>query len=208
MTTTRNSSLRVSGYSLLELLIVLGVLAVLIVTGLPRIDRWSGQLRIDLAAHELVGALRTARAEAARRGNNVAIKFFPGKNGGRSAYALYLDGNGDGVRTLDIQRGLDPPIGIPRDLVHLGGPIRFGFPRGIVPSQPGYPRRPITRLDDPIRFNRSDLASFSPIGTSTPGSLYLTDGHWLFAVRVRNRSGRVEVLRYDRERNLWRGYSR
>ena len=60
------------------------------------------------------------------------------------------------------------------------------------------------RLDDPIRFNQSDLASFDPLGTATPGSLYLTDGQSrLTAVRVTSRTGRVRVLRYDSRARAW-----
>ena len=60
------------------------------------------------------------------------------------------------------------------------------------------------RLDDPIRFNRSDLASFSPIGSATPGSLYLSAGrHHLVAVRVTSRSGRVRLELYDYDRQSW-----
>ena len=61
------------------------------------------------------------------------------------------------------------------------------------------------RLDDPIRFNRSDLASFNPRGTATPGTIYLTDGlRHLAAVRVNNRSGKISVLYYDPEEEVWR----
>ncbi len=60
------------------------------------------------------------------------------------------------------------------------------------------------RLDDPVRFNRSDLASFNPIGTATPGSIYLTDGRQRLAVvRVNNISGKVSVLVYDQEKDAW-----
>lgn len=60
------------------------------------------------------------------------------------------------------------------------------------------------RLDDPIRFNQSDLASFGPLGTATPGTLYLTDRRSrLTAVRVTSRTGRVRVLRYDPGARTW-----
>ena len=48
------------------------------------------------------------------------------------------------------------------------------------------------------------MASFGPLGTSTPGSIYLTDGlHNLVAVRVFGRTGKIEVLRYDIETEIW-----
>jgi hypothetical protein len=58
---------------------------------------------------------------------------------------------------------------------------------------------------DPIRFNQSDLASFSPLGTSTPGSLYLSDGlRRLAVVRVANNAGRMRAYTWDPERRVWR----
>ena len=66
------------------------------------------------------------------------------------------------------------------------------------------PRRRLDRLDDPIRFNRSDIASFNQIGRSTPGSLYLTDGRYLLSVvRLFGRTGKVKVMRYDPETEVW-----
>ncbi len=193
-----------AGTSLIELVIALAVAALLLTVALPRIDNWSGQLRLDLASAELVGALRMARSHAIRRNTNVAVKFRPGANAERATFTLYVDGDGNGVLNRDIDRGIDPQIEPTRDLAHLGGRIRFGFPPGLVPTEPGSGRS-MTRLGDPIRFNNSDLASFGALGTGTPGTLYVTDGYWLFAVRVYNRSGKVQVLRYQRATRVWRG---
>jgi hypothetical protein len=56
-----------------------------------------------------------------------------------------------------------------------------------------------------VRFNASDLAAFGPIGTSTPGSVYLTDGaDRLMAVRVFGRTGKVKVIVYDFAAEVWR----
>ena len=91
----------------------------------------------------------------------------------------------------------------PKPLQFFGRAVKFGFPPGPPPTEVGS-RRPMDRLDDPIRFNDSDLASFGPIGTSTPGSLYLTDGEHLLVVRVLNRTGKVGVLAYDAAARVWR----
>ena len=119
-------------------------------------------------------------------------------------WALYRDGDGDGVRSDDITAGTDPRVTPLRRLAHLGAGVRLGFPPDVVPRDPGDPRRRLDRLDDPIRFNRSDIASFDPLGTATPGTLYLTDGRReLLAVRVTSRTGRVRVLRYDAGAERW-----
>lgn len=156
-----------------------------------------------MAAHEIGVLLRQARSLAVRENMKVALKFHVDDDG-RTLASLYRDGDGDGVLTRDIRKGTDPALGPPRELAHLGAHVRFGFPPGPAPPDPGDPRRRLDRLDDPIRFNRSDMASFGPLGTSTPGSVYLTDGvENLAAVRLFGRTGKVEVLVYDPETGRW-----
>lgn len=191
------------GYQLFELLVVLAVLSISAAVGLPRALDWTRHLKVDLAARELVSALRLTQSYAIRYGTKVGIKFRPEAKFGPT-FTLHLDGDGDGVRTVDIESGVDPAIGPPRQLAHFGSIVRFGFPPGPAPRDPGNPRRRLDRLDDPIRFNRSDIASFNHLGASTPGSLYLTDGRYLLSVvRLFGRTGKVKVMHYDRETETW-----
>ncbi len=194
---------RWDGFNLLETLLVLTLIVALSVAAIPPIDRWSRGLRVSLAADELVGVLRLARSAAIRHSTKVGVKFRPGP-GDRTTFRMYRDGDGDGVLTRDIDAGIDPPLSLPQELAHIGRQIRFGFPVGVSPRDPGDPRRRLSRLDDPIRFNRSDIASFNHLGSSTPGSLYITDGqHHLSAVRLFGRTGKVKVIRYDIETETW-----
>lgn len=190
------------GFQLLELVVVLLIFALLATLVTPPLLRASADLRVRLAATELAGVLRRARALAVTRSANVAVKFRATADG-RVTYTLYRDGDGDGVRNRDIDRGIDPPLGHPRRLAHMGASVGFGIPGQLRPRSPGSRRR-LGRLHDPIRFNRSDLASFSPLGSATPGSLYLTDGRdRLAVVRVFHRSGRVRILTYDPRTETW-----
>lgn len=160
-------------------------------------------MKVDLATHELVGVLRMARSYAIRYSTKVGVKFRPGVESG-ATFTLYRDGDADGVLTADIDSGVDPPVSPPRQLAHFGSFARFGFPPGPAPRDPGDPGSRLDRLDDPIRFNRSDIASFNHLGGSTPGSLYLTDGRYLLSVvRVFGRTGKVRVMRYDQETEEW-----
>jgi len=190
------------GFHLIELVVVLAISSVLLCLAGPPLLRSAGDLRLRLAAGELAAALRSARWQAIRRGANVAVRFWPAADGG-ATYALYLDGDGDGVLNKDIASGVDPLAMPSRRLEQTGNQMRFGFPKGRrVRDASG---RFMDRLDDPIRFNDSDLASFSPLGTATPGSAYLTDGqNRLVAVRVLNRTGKVQVLLYDVKTEKWR----
>ena len=191
------------GFQLVELVVALAVLAIGALLLVPPVLSWSARLRVDLAAHELVGALQEARSLAQRHSAYVGVRFYP--EAGRVWYACYRDGDGDGVRNADIAAGVDRQVGPARMMAHLGGHLGFGFPPGRAPRDPGDPRHRLGRLTDPIRFNDSELASFSPLGASTPGSLYVTDGRReLAVVRVLGLTGKVKVMRWDAAADAWR----
>ena len=191
------------GFQLVDLLTATAVAAVSMLLVAPPLLRLCRGVTVELAADELVGALRQARAYAIRHSTNVGVKFRVEPDG-RAAWALYRDGDGDGVRTADIDRGVDSMAAPFRNLEQFGATARLGFPPGRVPRDPSNPRKRLDRLDDPIRFNNSDLASFSPIDGATPGSIYVTDGATrLLCVRIDSRSGRARILRWDRELDAW-----
>lgn len=191
------------GFSLVEALVTLGVLLTLATLSVPPLLRLSTRHELDLAARDVAAVLRLAESYAVRHSTHVAVRFGHSPQG-TVTFTLYRDGDGDGVLTQDIETGVDPQVAPAQPLAHFGRRVRLGFPPGIAPRDPGDPRRRLDRLDDPIRFNRSDLASFSPLGGSTPGSIYLTDGEQgLVAVRVYNRTGKIKLLRYEPSRETW-----
>jgi prepilin-type N-terminal cleavage/methylation domain-containing protein len=193
------------GFQLVELLVTLSILALLVLLAAPALTRSASGYSTRLAAQEVQSAMRAARAYAQRHATRVGVKFHVDDESGSVSWALYRDGDGDGVRTKDIESGIDPLASPFTTLAHFGRRVRFGFPAGEPPRDPSRPHRQITRLDDPIRFNRSDIASFSPLEGSTPGSVYITDGaHHLICVRLQNRSGRARLLIYDRQSREWR----
>ncbi|MGZ8867811.1 MAG: hypothetical protein ACXW2P_05670, partial [Thermoanaerobaculia bacterium] len=58
--------------------------------------------------------------------------------------------------------------------------------------------------DSPIQFGRSSICSFSPKGSATPGTIYLTDDAGsLYAVRVYGATAKIRLLRYSGERRRW-----
>lgn len=203
-TRTCSTRSRAGGFNLVELLVVMTVLGLMATVGIPRVLEWTRHLKVDLASRELVGVLRLARSYAVRHSTKVGVKFRPAA-GSKVTFTLHRDADGDGVLTSDIDAGVDPAVGPPRELAHFGAQVRFGFPPGRAPRDPGDISRRLTRLHDPIRFNRSDIASFNHLGGSTPGSLYITDGRELLSViRVYGRTGKVKVLRYDARSETWR----
>jgi hypothetical protein len=69
--------------------------------------------------------------------------------------------------------------------------VRVGINEG-VPAPP--PDSGILDTEDPIRFGRSNILSFSPLGTATPGTFYLAGEGVQAAVRVTGPSARVRLL--------------
>jgi hypothetical protein len=193
-----------AGFQLAEMIVTVAVAATLIGIATPPLASAAAGLEVRLAAGEVQSALRLARAFAATHAVHAGVKFRTAP-GGRVSWGLYRDGDGDGIRTDDIDSGVDPIAAPVRTLAHFGRRVRFGFPPGRPPRDPADPRRRLDRLDDPIRFNRSDIASFGPLTGSTPGSVFVTDGaRHLAVVRVASATARARILRYDPERETWR----
>ena len=195
------------GFTLLELLVATTILALLATLAVPPLRQQIAQHRVRLAAAEVASTLWTARSRAVRYGVAVAVRFDVRESEAGTtvtAFSLYADGDGDGVRTADLSTGADPRIGRPARLLHVGSGVRFGIPEDLEPREFTGSGR-LDRLDDPLRFGRSDIASFSPAGTASPGTAFLTDGYHLFAVRIYNRTGKIQILRYVREREHWKG---
>ena len=191
------------GFTALELLVVLTICGLIMTVGISNLYRASSSLRLRMAAGEIASSLRLAHSWAIRHGSRVAVKYSHSSDG-TVRFGLYRDGDGDGVRNRDIESGADPAVRPLSDLAHVGAAIRFGFPPHIVPRDPSDTHRALGRLGDPIRFNRSDLASFDPMGTATPGTVYLTDGRrGLAAVRVNHQSARVRIMIYDADEEVW-----
>lgn len=192
------------GYTLIDLLVVLAITGILAFILLPRFGAWAAGLQVRIAAQHVAHTLGEARLRSLQHREKVAVKFREDDND-RVTMAIYRDADGDGVRNDDIDNDIDVLVKAPRFLVYGTRKIRFGFPAGEAPTDPSDPSRRVTRLRDPIRFNRSDLASFNPLGTATPGTVYLTDGdHHLAAVRLTHVSAKVTIMIYDRDLERWR----
>jgi hypothetical protein len=152
------------------------------------------------AAAEVGAVLYRARMYAITQGVNVGVKYRFRE--GRYEWALYGDSNGNGVRSADIAAGIDRSIGV---LSTWGrNDVRPAIMTGISIPDPDGSGRLSGNPDDPIRFNRSDICSFSALGESTPGSIYLWDGSDRMAVvRVYGRTGKIRTLFYHRGDAGW-----
>ena len=190
-----------AGYSAVEVVAVLAIVSAVTAIVAPGVFQLSAAVAVRSSAGEVRAMLFQARALAISRGRYVGVKFR--KNGNRYEWALYGDGNGNGIRTAEITRGVDPPLGIA--IPWSRNDVRPGILKGSRVPDPGDPHKALDRPDDPIRFNASNICSFSPLGESTPGSIYLWDGRDRMAVvRVFGRTAKVRTLYYRRGEKEWK----
>lgn len=186
------------GYSLLELLIVFAVAGTVCAMAMPRLAGLD-QVRAAGGARYVAARLNEARAEAIRRSRAVAVRFTQTPEG--YAFGVYVDGNGNGVRTHDITVGIDRELRTPVLLTSAISGADFGTLPLLPPPDAGSPPPGA----DPIRIGSSNILTFTPFGTATSGSLYIRGGKAAqYVVRVFGESGKIRVLRFDSRGWQWK----
>lgn len=188
------------GYTLVELLTVVAIIGIMALVVVPAFTNITRMRNVRAAAAEMRSIFREVRSRAIATGKNTAVRFIEDDGGWR--YAIYHDGDDDGVRNDDIRRGIDPMVVAPRDVFPESASIRIGLPRRPLPDPdgPGLLRPG----SSPVRFNRSRLCSFSLLGGGTSGSIFITDGESVVGlVRVYGPTGRVRLLLYDEVSGRW-----
>ncbi|HEU0105698.1 MAG TPA: GspH/FimT family protein [Vicinamibacteria bacterium] len=177
------------GHTLLEMVFVLGIILLMASLLIPGLRAYSQEAQLLAAAEKFCGQFREAYSMAIKQNVNTAIRFETGARG--PTYSLYADGNGNGVLSADIASGRDRRVAGPI-------PLDAGLARVRVAINPGVPAIPPDSgtLDptDPIKFGRSNMLSFSPMGTATPGTFYLAGESAQAAVRVTPGSARVRIM--------------
>jgi type II secretory pathway pseudopilin PulG len=190
---------RVAGYSLIELMFALGVMVTLAGIAIPQILAALDDYQAYGAARYISGRLHETRMMAVTRAVNTAMRFTVA--GSSYAYAVYIDGNQNGVRSADIAGGVDPEIQKGERLSDLFPGVDFGAVPGLPSVEPGSP----PPGDDPVRFGSTSMAVFSPLGTSTPGSLYIRGRRDVqYAVRLFGQTGKIRVLKFNTRTRMWR----
>lgn len=166
------------------MMFVMAAVSVLAAAAVPQLSQALEHARTVSAARYIAGRMAFARSQAVNGSANLAM-LFSGV-GEDVVVGMYVDGNGNGVRTRDIGAGADRLVG---DRISLG----ILFPHVVV------------SLNDPIDLTTTSmLMSFTPLGTASSGTVYLRgrDGSQ-YAVRVLGATGRTRVLRYQPATTTW-----
>jgi hypothetical protein len=188
----------VAAFSLTELLFVAGLVATLGGIATAEMHEAIDEARAAGAVRYLAGRLHDARLEAIARGSATAVRIL--STGGSYRIASYIDGNGDGVLSADIQNGVDVEYRASERL-----PDRFtGVDFGTVPGLPAVDANSTPPGADPIRLGVVDGVTFTPLGTSSTGSLYLLGpGARQFVVRIFGDTGKTRLLRFNTRSWTW-----
>jgi hypothetical protein len=153
--------------------------------------------RARQAASFVNSRFRLARIEALNHATNVGVVFDQTPEGW--SIRICRDGNRNGLRRADIRNGVDP---CPEKAQQFHA-LFPGVTIGVDPTMPGPTGDPPN--PDPVRFGSSDMASFSPGGTCTSGSLFVrTARGQQYAIRIAGVNGRSRVFRYDAGAAVWR----
>jgi prepilin-type N-terminal cleavage/methylation domain-containing protein len=190
------------GYTLVELVAVLAILAMAVAVALPAAAMLRDGGRAAAGARTMATLLSSQRWKSVAGHRVRGLQFRNGASGW--SWREVADGNGNGLRTAEIARGVDPVL-TPDDA--LGRRVD-GVTIGIPPGGP-YPEAPpgtetLSAGDDPVRFGRSTLVSFGPEGSASSGTIYVTDGRrGLFAVVLYGPTARLRVWRYKPEERRW-----
>jgi type II secretory pathway pseudopilin PulG len=185
-----------AGYSLLELVLVLVAATTFISVTLPMTATTTDAERARHAASFVATRFRLARQQAVSRTASVGLVFD--LVNGRWVVRVCADGNGNGLRRADVSAGVDPCPEGPHDLETMFPGVRVAVDSSL--QGPG--GEPAS--SDPVRFGASNIASFSPSGSCTAGSLFLRSARNVqYAVRIAGVTGRTRILRYNPAAATW-----
>lgn len=194
--------MRARGVTAVELVVTIAILAALILVGAPAAAHLRDAGRAAAGARWVATSFAAERWRAVTQARTGGYHFAAGSPGW--TWLPVEDGNGNGLRTAEVRSGVDLSRGSRRRLAEDVSGVEFGIPSGgpFPEAPPG--TGTIGSGEDPVRFGRSDLVSFSPDGSSSSGTLYLTDGRdALCAVVLFGPTARVRVWRFDRRIGRW-----
>ena len=166
-----------AGLTVLELMFTLALAATLTAIALPLAGNAIDEMRTAAAARFVSGEVMAARMEAIKRSRPVGLRFQEWDGG--YLYTTFVDGNANGIRTADIEQGIDAPLSLGGRLSDKFADVRFE----LMPDDPDLDGNTAGSLDG-IRIGSARILTLSPDGTSSSGTLYVRGRNAQYAVRI------------------------
>lgn len=187
------------GMTLLEIVGVIAIIGIVAIASAPAFANYRRNASMKAEVAELRGILRAVRSRAIMRGTHAGVKFT--RAGSVWVYSLYDDGNANGIRSAEIASNVDRRYSGPSMLMPQFNIAGIALLPATIRDPDGDPLVPTASA---VQFGSSTICSFSPTGSGTPGTIYISDGAGkLCALRVYGASGRVRLLRYNADLRRW-----
>ena len=181
----------------MEVIFVVALISTTAGLALPQLAGSLEEIRSRAAVRYLTARLQKIRTEAVMRSANVGVRFTADGRG--FTFGTFADGNGDGIRASDIAAGIDTRITPEERLSDHAAGVDFG----VLPGLPAVDSSSAPPGSDPIRTGPSDLLVFTPLGTTTSGSLYIRSASRQYVVRLLGETGRTRILAFDPRQQTW-----
>lgn len=187
------------GVAIVDLIAALAIALAMTAMAVPVIGGTLDREHAIVGAQHLAGQLQRARMESLRRSAAVAVRLD--LVGERARVQLYVDGNGNGVLQRDIDRAADRPLTAVEWIDAHAGDVSLRVNQAVTEAGGA---ESIEAGSDPLRIGRTSLVTFSPLGSSSSGTLYVAARRGpQMAIRVYGASGRVRVLMFDAVTRQW-----
>ncbi|WP_271464068.1 GspH/FimT family pseudopilin [Acidovorax sp. NCPPB 4044] len=157
---------RAGGFTLIELMVTLGIAAILLTLAAPNLSQFQRNSQLTSATNSLVGALNAARAEAMKRGKNTFVVPTGNGNGNQwaSGWVVFVDidrsqtyGAGNDFTVLE-------QTALPGFITVAGTGTANESPAYVMFDSSGYPRQKDGSFSNlTINLSRSDLSGANQI---------------------------------------------